>query len=143
LSKQIKQFDVQSLSMKIITGMYGLSQFKCQYLHPYSNSSLQEDYPLAPTIHYCIVCTFKFGHCFFGAVRKRRPHSGGSVLSSADKEEGVFRCGRPHFLVQKHEFLKFIVCLHGQGGLSQCGHFANKVGGDQLHDFVQTIGHFL
>jgi len=36
---------------------------------------------------------------------------------------GVFRCGRPHFLVQKSSvfFSKFMVCPHGQRGLSQCG----------------------
>jgi len=41
----------------------------------------------------------------------------------ANKEErGFFRCGRPHYLVQKKSVLKFIVCPHGHGGgLSQCG----------------------
>jgi len=43
-------------------------------------------------------------------------------------EEWVFKCGRPHFLVQKLDFLKFRVCPHGQGGegVSHCGHFADK-----------------
>jgi len=42
-------------------------------------------------------------------------------LSSADiceqgsKDKGFFRCGRPHFLVQKtSDFSKFMVCLHGR-----------------------------
>jgi len=43
------------------------------------------------------------------AVHKRRPQSGG---------ERVFKCKRPHFLVQKaSEFSKFIVCPHGQEGV--------------------------
>jgi len=38
-----------------------------------------------------------------------------------------FLCGRQHFLVQKSsKFSKFMVCSHGQGGLSQCGHLADK-----------------
>jgi len=55
-----------------------------------------------------------------GADRKRRPQS-----------RGVFRCGRPHFLVQTHRifFSKFMMCRYGQGGLSQCGHLADKRGG--------------
>jgi len=39
-----------------------------------------------------------------GAVRKRRPQSGGSLSSvtfCGQGEEGFFRCGSPHFLVQK------------------------------------------
>jgi len=42
-------------------------------------------------------------------------------------DKGVFRCGSPHFLVQKaSDFSKFTVCPHGQGEreLSQCGHFS-------------------
>jgi len=43
---------------------------------------------------------------------------GVGVLSSTDKGE-FFRYGRPHFLMQKtSNFLKFMVCPHGQGGLS-------------------------
>jgi len=42
----------------------------------------------------------------------------------ADKGEGVI-----HFLEQKtSDFSKFMVCPCGQGGLSQCGHFADKRG---------------
>jgi len=47
-------------------------------------------------------------------------------LSSADilRTAGFFTCGRLHFLEQKtSDFLKFMVCQHGQGGregLSQC-----------------------
>jgi len=45
----------------------------------------------------------------------------GGELSSADilriRGEGVFKCGRSHFLVQKtSDFLKFMVYPHGQGG---------------------------
>jgi len=40
---------------------------------------------------------------------------------------GFFRCGRPHFLAQKtSDISKFMVCPHGQGGFSQCGHFVDK-----------------
>jgi len=44
-------------------------------------------------------------------------------LSSADilwtrRERKFLRCWRPHFLVQKTmDFLKFLVCPHGQGGI--------------------------
>jgi len=36
------------------------------------------------------------------------------------------------------DFSKFIVCPHGQGGegLSQCGHFADKEGGDQFFSIL-------
>jgi len=30
-----------------------------------------------------------------------------------------------------------MVCLHGQGGLSQCGHLADKGGGSNFRDFVR------
>jgi len=44
-------------------------------------------------------------------------------------ERGFFRYRRPHFFVQKtREFSKFMVCPHGQGWLSQCGHFSDKGG---------------
>jgi len=69
-----------------------------------------------------------------GAVHQRRPQWGG--LSSADifrtrGKEGFFRCGRPHFLVQKklwNFWNLWFVCTHRQGGrgLSQWGHFADK-----------------
>jgi len=62
-------------------------------------------------------------------------------LSSADifrtKGEGFFRCGRPHFLAQKTlDFLKFIVCPHGQGGgrSGQCGQGVGSI----FRDFVRT-----
>jgi len=54
---------------------------------------------------------------------------------------GFFRCGCPHFLVQKNsDFSKFLVCPHGQegGGLSQCGYFVNKGRGVNFRDFVRT-----
>jgi len=47
-----------------------------------------------------------------------------------------FRCGRPHG-AKNFRFSKFIVCPHGQGVLSRCGHFANK-GGSIIGDFVRT-----
>jgi len=55
----------------------------------------------------------------------------------ADKEGGgFFRCRRPHFLVQKtSNFVKFMVCSQGQGGLSQCGHGGIR---SIFRDFVQT-----
>jgi len=56
--------------------------------------------------------------------------------------KGLFRCGRPHFLVQKpktSDFSKFIVFPHGQGGLNQCGHFSDKRGGGSFfRNFMQT-----
>jgi len=55
-----------------------------------------------------------------GTVDKRRPHLGEGGLSSADifwKGE-FFRCGHLQFLVQKtSNFLKFMVCRHGQRGV--------------------------
>jgi len=43
-------------------------------------------------------------------------------VCSQGMEGGLFRCGRPHFLMQKTaDFSKFYVCPHGQGGLTQCG----------------------
>jgi len=59
----------------------------------------------------------------------------------ADKGEGFFRCGCPQFLTQKTpDFLKLMMCLHGQGGrgLSQCGHFSDKGEGSIFRDFVRT-----
>jgi len=46
-------------------------------------------------------------------------------------QERLFRCGRPHILVQNtSDFSKFMVCPHGQRRLNQCGHFATRVGVD-------------
>jgi len=61
------------------------------------------------------------------SIKDVRSQRGGSLFN-ADKGRGVFfRCGRPHFLVQiTSDFLKFMVCPHGQGGLSQCWHFADR-----------------
>jgi len=40
-----------------------------------------------------------------------------------------FRCSVHTFWCKKfRNFLKFMVCSHGQGGLSQCRHFADKKG---------------
>jgi len=55
------------------------------------------------------------------AVLNSRPQSEVSAQCGhfADKGGGVFRSGRPHFLAQKSsDFLKFMVCPRGQGGLS-------------------------
>jgi len=39
---------------------------------------------------------------------------------------GVFRCERPHFLVQKtSNFSKFMMCSHEQGA-RECEHFVDK-----------------
>jgi len=65
-------------------------------------------------------------YCRYGAVHKRRPQF--VVVKCgrfADKVGGVFKCRRPHFLVQKTlDFSELMVCLHGQR-VSQCGHFAD------------------
>jgi len=51
-----------------------------------------------------------------------------------------FRCGRPHFLVQiTSDFSKYMVCLHGQGGLSQCGHFVDKRKGVNFLRFCADV----
>jgi len=74
-----------------------------------------------------------------------------------EREGGFFRCGRPHFLVQKTSaFPKFMVCHTDKGGervkpvrtffgqreergLSQCGHISYKGGGRvNFCNFVQT-----
>jgi len=58
-----------------------------------------------------------------GAVHKRRPQSGGFPLGPfCDKGEGLFRCGRPHRLVQKtSEFSIFMMCSHRQGTFCEQG----------------------
>jgi len=79
------------------------------------------------------------------AVHKRRPQSGWRGVCPVrtfcgQGWRGFFRCGRPHFLVQKtSDFSKFMVYPHGQGRLSQCGHFAVK--GGQF--FANLCGHVL
>jgi len=55
------------------------------------------------------------------AVYKRRPQSGGRRFVQfghfADKGEGGLQMHSPQFLAQKtSDFLKFMVCPHGQGG---------------------------
>jgi len=42
--------------------------------------------------------------------------------------EGFFRCGRPHFFVQKHRIFQNFWCVRmdKEKGVSQCGHFADK-----------------
>jgi len=59
----------------------------------------------------------------------------------ADKGEGVFfKCGRPHFLLQKKsDISKFIMCPHGQleRELSQYRYFAEKREGSIFRYFVQ------
>jgi len=70
--------------------------------------------------------------------RKRRPQSGErGCLSSAD----IFRKGGGRVLQMRTSalfdaknigFLKFMVCQHGQRGLSQCGHFVDKGRGGQI-----------
>jgi len=73
---------------------------------------------------------------------RSRGVGGGEVVQCGHEGRGVFRCGRSHFLVENiTDFLKFMVCPHGQGGwgLSQCGHFADKGGrGSICHNFVRT-----
>jgi len=67
-------------------------------------------------------------------------------MSSADilrtRERVFFRCGRPHFLEKKtSDFSKFMVCPHGQGGLSQCGDFADTIGGGQVFAILSDVFH--
>jgi len=62
-----------------------------------------------------------------GAVHKKSVRIQGEricpVRTFRRQGEEFFRCGRPHFLVQKLWIFRNIVCPHGQeGGLSQCGH---------------------
>jgi len=58
----------------------------------------------------------------------------------SDKGEGFFKCGRPHFLVQKiFNFLKFMVCSHGQEGRE--GDSADKGEGVNFSQlFVESYG---
>jgi len=58
---------------------------------------------------------------------------------SRQRERGGFSDADVRTLwCKKLGFSKFVVCLHGQGGggLSQCGHFADKGGGDR--DFLRA-----
>jgi len=57
----------------------------------------------------------------------------------AAREEGVLPMRTSIFLVQKLSgFSKFMMCPHGQGGFSQCGHFSDKGEGSIFRDFVWT-----
>jgi len=40
------------------------------------------------------------------------------------------------FGTKTSDFSKFMVCPHGQGGLSQCGHFSDKRGGGQFFEIL-------
>jgi len=70
----------------------------------------------------------KCGWINFGAVHKRRlcvTEEDVCPLWTRDRE--LFRWERPHFLLHKtSDFWKFMLCPHGQEGLSQCGHFSDK-----------------
>jgi len=39
-----------------------------------------------------------------------------------------FRCGRPHFWGKKLQIFRNLWCVRTARGLSQCGHFSDKVG---------------
>jgi len=58
---------------------------------------------------------------------------------------GFFICGRPHFLAQKIlDFLKFMVCPHGQGGrgeLSRADIFRTR--GEGVNFFAILYGRLL
>jgi len=74
------------------------------------------------------------------SIKNVRSQGGGGLLSSADilRTRGFIKCGRPHFLAQKtSNFSELMVCPHGQGELSQCGHFADT--GSIFRDFVGTF----
>jgi len=80
-------------------------------------------------------------HCFDKGPSIKYVHSQGGmggypVRAFFEQGGAFFRCGCPHFLAQKtSDILKFMMCLHGQGGkggLSYCGPIANKEGGDQF-----------
>jgi len=65
---------------------------------------------------------------------------GGGGLSSANKGEGFFRCGRPHFFGAKtSDFSKFMMSARTRrkGELSQCRHIADKEE-PIFRDFVRT-----
>jgi len=47
--------------------------------------------------------------------------------------QGDFRCGCSHFFAQKLRIFRNLWCVRtDKGKLSQCGHFANKGGGDRI-----------
>jgi len=56
------------------------------------------------------------------------------------RTRGFFICGRLHFLMQKNfDFLKFMVCPHGQGGVEPVRTFFGQEGrGSIFHDSVRT-----
>jgi len=60
-----------------------------------------------------------------GSIKDVRTQGGLSSATFCVLGDGVFRCGRPHFLALKSSnFLKFMVCLHGQERGSEL--FADK-----------------
>jgi len=78
------------------------------------------------------------GIALLGAVHKGRPQSRGRALSSVDilrtRWREHFRCGIHTFWCKKSDFSK-LRCVEtdkGRGGVSQCGHFADKGGEGQF-----------
>jgi len=67
-------------------------------------------------------------------LRERAVHK-----SSQSGGEGVLQIQTSALFGEHLDFLKFMVCPHGQGrrGLRQCGHFADKEG-SIFRDFVRT-----
>jgi len=66
--------------------------------------------------------------------------TGAFEINKGREALGAVHKRRPHFLVQKTpDFLKFMVCPHGQGReeVRRCGHFANKGEEVIFRDFVQ------
>jgi len=78
---------------------------------------------------------------------KRRPQSGERVVRPVRTfcgkgGRGFFSCGRPYFLAQKNlGFFEIYVVsarTRREGGLSQCGHYADKGEGSIFRDFMRT-----
>jgi len=96
---------------------------------------------LPPKLWSLLNCILKI-RCL-AVVVNTNSRKGPSIKDVCSQGEGLvqcrhfvskgFRCGRPHFLVQKtSDFSKFMLCPHGQGRDSASADVADNRGGGQF-----------
>jgi len=99
--------------------------------------------PLAVTFQKRHMVNPALGKLYIRPVHKRRPQSAGRsriVQGGQFSEKGVFKCGHPHFLVEKTlNFLKFMG-VRTDKGVETVRSFAEKeeLGGSIFRDFMRT-----